>query len=247
MFSIFKRKEYLIDHLQGITDIHNHILPGIDDGAANVQESLDLLLYFQKLGIDNFIATPHVMNDYYPNTSQSINTALRELEDAIKKGENLKNVKIKCAAEYMLDQHFLELVESEKLLTLKDNYVLVEMSYFQAPINLNEILFKLQTVGYKPVLAHPERYAFYHSKDLLKYEELRNRGCKFQVNALSLTPHYGTNMQSIAQKLLEKGMIDYIGTDTHRLQHLEKLKSITINTKKSAAILKVIEKTKETF
>lgn len=247
MFSIFKRKEYLIDHLQGITDIHNHILPGIDDGAANVQESLNLLVHYHKLGINSFIATPHIMNDYYPNTPKSINQAFRELEDSVKSIDTLKEVNIRCAAEYMMDQHFLELLESEKLLTLKENYVLVEMSYFQAPINLNEILFKLQTMGYKPVLAHPERYAFFHSKDLLKYEELKNRGCKFQVNALSLTPHYGINMQSIALKLLEKEMIDYIGTDTHRLQHLEKLESITINKKKSAAILKVIENTKEEF
>lgn len=247
MFSIFKRKEYLTEHLQGITDIHNHILPGIDDGAAGVQDSLDLLLKYHELGISSFIATPHIMNDYYPNTPQTIDNALRELETAKRNIDQLNDVKIKCAAEYMMDQHFLELIESENLLTLKDNFVLVEMSYFQAPINLNEILFKLQTMGYKPILAHPERYAFYHSKDLNKYEELKNRGCRFQINALSLTPHYGVNMQNIALKLLEKGMIDYIGTDTHRLQHLDKLESITINKKMSAAILQVIENTKEAF
>lgn len=247
MFSIFKRKEYLIEHLRGITDIHNHILPGIDDGAANVSDSIDLLLKYHELGINSFIATPHIMNDYYPNTSKTINNAFNELEAAKRNIEQLKDVKIICAAEYMMDQHFLELVETEKILTLKENYVLVEMSYFQAPINLNEILFKLQTMGFKPVLAHPERYAFYHSKELIKYEELKNRGCRFQLNALSLTPHYGTNMQNIALKLLEKGMFDFIGTDTHRLQHLEKLESITFNKKKSAALLKVIENTKETF
>src|SRR5690606_1812968 len=119
--------------------------------------------------------------------------------------------------------------------------------YFQAPINLKEILFKLQTRGYKPVLAHPERYAFYHSKDLRRYEELKNRGCLFQMNALSLSPHYGTNMQQIAYKLLEEGMIDYIGTDTHRQQHLDKLENIRLDKARSLQVKKVIEKTKEIF
>ena len=125
--------------------------------------------------------------------------------------------------------------------------MLVEMSYFQAPINLKEILFKLQTHGYKPVLAHPERYAFYHSKDLRKYEELKNRGCLFQINALSLSPHYGTNMQQIGFKLLEAGMIDFIGSDTHREQHIDKLENIKMNKKLTVQVQKVIEKTKSVF
>lgn len=247
MFSIFKKKDYLIDHLQGITDIHNHILPGIDDGAANVQESLDLLLHFHKLGINRFIATPHIMNDYYPNTSLSIDRAFKELETGKKTIEKLKDIKIKFAAEYMMDQHFLELVESEKLLTLQGNFVLVEISYFQAPINLNEILFKLQTMGYKPVLAHPERYVFYHSKDLRKYEELKNRGCLFQLNALSLSPHYGTKIKKAAYQLLEAGMINFIGSDTHREQHLEKLIQIKLPARILNKVKEVVSTTKETF
>lgn len=247
MFSIFKRKEYLIEHLRGITDIHNHILPGIDDGAAQVQDSIALLVKYKEMGIQDFIATPHVMNDYYPNTPHTITKAFNELQEKLRENGTLNEINIRFAAEYMMDQQFMETIQSEKLLTLKDKLVLVEMSYFQAPINLNEILFKLQTEGYKPVLAHPERYAFYHSKDLLKYEDLKNRGCKFQINALSLTPHYGTNMQQMASRLLENGMIDFIGTDTHRLQHLEKLEMITLNKKHSTAIKKVIENTKSVF
>ncbi|MBK5193979.1 MAG: histidinol phosphatase [Flavobacteriaceae bacterium] len=247
MLSIFQKKEYLIDHLDGITDIHNHILPGIDDGAANIEDSLNLLLKFKDIGIHNFIASPHIMNDYYPNTPQTINAALEKLKDKIAQIPELKDVKIRAAAEYMMDQSFMELLESEKLLTLKDNFVLVEMSYFQAPINLNEILFQLQTKGYKPVLAHPERYAFYHSKDLRKYEELKDRGCLMQLNTLSLTSHYGTNMQQTAFRLLETGMYDFIGSDTHRIQHLEKLAVITLNKKISGPLKKVIAKTKEYF
>jgi protein-tyrosine phosphatase len=247
MISIFRKKEFLIDHLQGITDIHNHILPGIDDGAQNVEDSIGLLEKFREIGITKFIATPHIMNDYYPNSPETINNALDLLSIEINKSESLKNTEIQFAAEYMMDQSFLDLIENTKLLTLKDNMVLVEMSYFQAPINLNEILFKLQTSGYKPVLAHPERYAFYHSKDLSKYEELKNRGCYFQLNTLSLTPHYGINMQKIAYKLLENNMIDFIGSDTHRIQHLDKLSNIVIHRKIKDSIQMIISSTRERF
>ena len=247
MISIFRKKDFLIDHLAGITDIHNHILPGIDDGAQNIEDSIGLLEKFRDLGVIKFIATPHIMNDYYPNTPDTINNALSLLKKEIGENEKLRNTEIRSAAEYMMDQNFLELMQTEKLLTLKENLVLVEMSYFQAPINLNEILFKLQTNGYKPVLAHPERYAFYHTKDLSKYEELKNRGCLFQLNTLSLTPHYGSNMQKIAYKLLENGMINFIGSDTHRLQHLEKIETITIQKKTKQSLQKIISSTKEIF
>lgn len=247
MFNIFQKKEYLIDHLQGITDIHNHILPGIDDGAAGVDESLTLLRRFKKLKITRFISTPHVMNDYYPNTTITINNALQQLKDAISKDPELQDIKITAAAEYMMDQSFIDLFEAEDLLTLSENYVLVEMSYFQAPINLNNILFQLQTKGYKPVLAHPERYAFYHTKDLRKYRDLKSRGCLMQVNALSLSNHYGKRMQDTAFKLLENDMIDFIGSDTHREQHLDKLEKIRIPKKLSLPLLKVIGKTKDLF
>lgn len=247
MFSLFRRKEFLVDRLQGITDIHNHILPGVDDGAVDVQDSLGLLTTYKDFGVTDFIATPHIMNDYYPNTPATIEAAYNKLKKGIEERNDLQDIKIKCAAEYMMDQHFLEIIAREKLMTLKDKFVLVEMSYFQAPINLNEILFNLQTEGYKPVLAHPERYAFYHTKDLSKYEDLKNRGCRFQLNALSLTTHYGTNMQNTAAKLLESGMIDFIGTDTHRAQHLEKLQEIKINPKNANALEKVIQNTKEIF
>ncbi len=247
MFSIFQKKEFLKDHLEGITDIHNHILPGIDDGATNLEDSLQLLRRFKSIGISGFICTPHIMNDYYPNNAETIETSLSKVKDGISFLDDLKGTRIRYAAEYMMDQSFLDLLEQEELLTLKEKYVLVEMSYFQAPINLKEILFQLQTHGYKPVLAHPERYAYYHSKDLRRYEELKNRGCLFQVNALSLSTHYGTNMQQIAFKLLEAEMIDFIGTDTHREQHLDKLERIRLNKKTSSQVKKVVERTREIF
>src|SRR5690606_20815679 len=177
MLSIFKKKEYLKDHIEGLIDIHNHILPGIDDGAPTIEDSMILIRSFQNLGVTNFICTPHIMNDYYPNTPATISAALEKLRTALAISNDLQKIKLHAAAEYMMDQHFMELLEGGEILPLKDNFILVEMSYFQAPINLKEILFQLQTRGYKPVLAHPERYAYYHSKDLRKFEDLKNRGC----------------------------------------------------------------------
>ena len=222
MFSLFKKKLFLKDQLAGMVDIHNHILPGIDDGAANVEDSLNLIRKFGEFGVNEFIATPHIMNDYYPNTPESINGALQLLNDKLRE-EGITEVKVKAAAEYMMDHSFMELMEREELLTLSENYVLVEMSYFQAPINLNEILFQLQTRSYKPLLAHPERYAFYHTRDLSKYYELKNRGCIFQLNLLSVTGHYGKHIQETALKLLERNQYDFIGTDTNQMRHLDKI------------------------
>lgn len=245
MFNLFQKRYFVQDSLDGFVDIHNHILPGIDDGAANLEASKDLIEGFEKIGIKEFICTPHIMNDYYPNTPKSINQALQTLKDYLcKEG---KQIKIKAAAEYMMDQAFLELLEKEKLLCLKENLVLVEMSYFQPPINLHEILFKLQTAQYKPVLAHPERYGFFHSKRLDKYKDLKSRGCLFQLNVLSLTGHYGKSIQDIAFKLLEDQMIDFLGTDTHQMRHLDKLSTARLPKKQLELLLPVIENTKENF
>lgn len=246
MFNFFQKKYFIKDQLEDFIDIHNHVLPGIDDGAANTQASLELVEGFSGLGITKFIATPHIMNDYYPNSSESIGNALKILRKELDV-EGKKNIQIKAAAEYMMDQAFLELIEKEDLLTLAENKVLVEMSYFQAPINLNEILFQLQTRKYVPVLAHPERYAFFHSKSLDKYKVLKSRGCSFQLNILSLVGHYGKNIQEIAFRLLEEEMIDFLGTDTHQMRHLEKLAGIQMSKKHIQLILPVIEKTNESF
>ncbi len=247
MLNFFQKKEYLKDLLGDFTDIHNHILPGIDDGAPSLEDSIQLIRRFKKLGIEDFICTPHIMNDYYPNTPSTISAALEDVEIALSENPDLKEIKIRAAAEYMMDQSFMDILESDEILTLKDNYILVEMSYFQAPINLKEILFQLQTKGFKPVIAHPERYAYYHSKDLGKYEDLKNRGCLFQVNALSLSTHYGSGIQRTAFQLIEAGLIDLMGSDTHREQHLDKIESIKLSKKHKDPIKKIIDKTKIIF
>lgn len=246
MFSIFKKKVPLASALEGLVDIHNHVLPGIDDGASTVEDSINLIKKYKELGISEFIATPHIMNDYYLNNRKTINDALQKLEIALEE-QNMPEVKIRAAAEYMMDQSFLELLEKKDLLELKENLLLVEMSYFQAPINLNEILFKLQTLQYKPVLAHPERYAYLHSKNLEKYEELKIKGCLFQLNLLSILGHYGSHIQNAAFALLDHQMIDYIGSDTHQLRHLEKISSSKILQKRLDQIKELCKMTAQDF
>ena len=175
-------------------------------------------------GIKNFITTPHILGDVYPNTPEIINSKLKEVRDELKR-RNISDISISAAAEYMMDEKFTEIMEKGELLTLKDNLVLVEMSYFSPPINLYDLLFQLQLKGYKPVLAHPERYNSYHT-NLENYYQLKRAGCLFQLNLLSLTEHYGKHVQKITEKLLKENMYDFVGTDAHHEHHLLTLQKI---------------------
>ncbi|WP_373056169.1 tyrosine-protein phosphatase [Zunongwangia sp. H14] len=242
MLSIFQKKEYLTNYLDGFTDFHNHLLPGIDDGASSIAESLELIEKFREIGISSFVATPHVMGEYYPNTPSTINSALKQL-----KKELPEEIKVRAAAEYMMDQHFVEILEANDILTLNQSYILVEMSFFQPPINLNEILFKIQNKGLKPILAHPERYPYLHSRQLKKYEDLKSRGCKFQINILSLSGHYGKGIEKMAYTLLENGFIDFISSDCHRLEHLIKIQHLKLSKKRIELLKPVIANCKSLF
>ena len=222
----FKKNKTPLNKLfpQGFVDIHSHLLPGIDDGAKDLETSIALIQKMSSYGIKNFITTPHILGDVYPNTPEIINSKLKEVTDELKR-RSLLDISISAAAEYMMDEKFIELIEKEQLLTLKDNLVLVEMSYFSPPINLYEILFQLQLKGYKPILAHPERYNSYHT-NIENYYKLKRAGCLFQLNLLSLTEYYGKHVQKITQKLLKENLYDFVGTDTHHENHLLALQKI---------------------
>ncbi|CAL2094140.1 tyrosine-protein phosphatase [Tenacibaculum sp. 190524A02b] len=222
----FKKKELPLNEVfnDSFVDIHSHLLPGIDDGAKSIENSIELIEKMYSYGIKNFITTPHVLGDVYPNSSQLIKEKETEVKkELLKRGMN--DISFTAAAEYMMDEQFVERLKRDDILTLKDNYVLVEMSYFNAPFNLYEILFDIQLKGYKPVLAHPERYNFYHN-DFQQYYKLKKAGCVFQLNLLSLTEQYGKGVQKITQKLLSENLYDFVGTDTHHMNHLRLLKKI---------------------
>lgn len=218
MLSFFKSKSVLKDLIpDNHVDIHSHLLPGIDDGAKNFGDTLQLTKSLQDFGVSQFITTPHIIEHIWDNNAEKINA--KRAETIIELQKNQITVPFHAAAEYMMNDHFIELFQSKELLTLKDNYVLVEMSYINAPIQLYTILFDLQVAGYVPVLAHPERYIFYHNS-FDEYFKLKKSGCLFQLNLLSVVGYYGEGISKIAEKLLQKGLYNFVGSDVHHNKHI---------------------------
>jgi tyrosine-protein phosphatase YwqE len=218
MLHFFKSKPKLKDLIpDNYVDIHSHLLPGIDDGAKNFNKTLQLIQSLQSFGTTQFITTPHIIQHIWDNTAELINAKKRETVIELEK--NQITVPFRAAAEYMIDSHFESLFKSKELLTLKKNYVLVEMSYINAPIQLYSILFDLQVAGYIPVLAHPERYIFYHN-NFDEYLKLKKSGCLFQLNLLSIVGYYGEGITKIAEKLLQKGLYNFVGSDVHHAKHI---------------------------
>lgn len=198
-------------------DIHSHLLPGIDDGAPNIETTQVLINALQKIGFSEFITTPHCIELVWPNTENSIVTLLYKTKDDLNKLHCTP--KLNAAAEYMMDGTFLKSICKKQLLTLKDNFVLVEMSYINAPLHLYDTLFELQLNGYQPILAHPERYAFYHANHF-EFNKLKDAGCLFQLNLLSSVGYYGADVAKTADYLLQNKMIDFVGSDVHHQKHI---------------------------
>ena len=213
----FLKKNVLLKELipANYVDIHSHLLPGIDDGAVTIDDTILLLTELKKLGVTQSITTPHIHSNVWKNTKESIEQ--KYLQTVVNLDEQ---VPLRFAAEYMIDPNFEKLFQNDSLLTLKDNYVLIEISYINAPIQLYDILFELQIAGYKPVLAHPERYPYYYS-NLQAYTKLKNAGCLFQLNLLSTVGYYGVDVAKSCELLLKKGLIDFVGSDVHHNKHIE--------------------------
>jgi protein-tyrosine phosphatase len=225
MFSFFKKDNtntFIQTELLLQTDMHSHVLPGIDDGSPNVETSLELLKGMHDLGIRTVIATPHIIGDLYRNNAGSINKALDEVKKAA--ADTGLKMEISAAAEYMMDDYFMELLRNNvPLLKVHDNIILTEQSYVSPFDGLKEIAFDLMIKGYKPIMAHPERYFYYH-KDYDAYDRLKELGFLLQVNLLSLTGYYGKPVAKAAEFLFKNGLVDLVGTDMHHAKHLEALK-----------------------
>lgn len=216
MFTFLSKKTYLTDLIpSNYIDIHSHLIPGIDDGAKTIEDSLGLINELNKIGFSQLITTPHVMPPVWKNNTSIIQKGEKEVQVALDKN----NLPFKAAAEYMLDHQFLDILKNEQLLTLKDNYLLVEMSYLNPPINIQEIVYEIQIAGYTPILAHPERYLFLH-QNFDFYTKLKKSGCLFQLNLLSVVGYYGVPVLKTAEKLLKQKMIDFVGSDLHHYKHL---------------------------
>ena len=211
-------------------DMHSHLLPGLDDGAETVAHSLDLLRALRALGYRKLIMTPHIMGDFYKNTPEGIRSALQQLRTAAAEA-GLGDVELECAAEYYLDE-FLgrKLADGTEMLTFGGDkrYLLFETSYMNEPLNLYDIVFELKAQGYTPVLAHPERYTYLYGR-FADIEKLRrDHGVLLQVNLNSLAGYYSPAARKVAEQLVDGGLVDFVGTDTHHLRHTDTLLNRTL-------------------
>jgi protein-tyrosine phosphatase len=198
-------------------DIHSHLLPGIDDGAQSIAHTLQMVKALNRIGFSEFVTTPHTMSHVWDNTKEGILSVKKQTIIELEKQDLV--LPFRVASEYMMDENFVTLFKNNALLTLKDRHVLVEMSYSNAPLQLYSILFDLQVAGYIPVLAHPERYTFYHS-NFDDYLKLKQVGCLFQLNLLAVVGYYGDSIAKVAEQLLQKGMYDFVGSDVHHGKHV---------------------------
>lgn len=220
MFNLFRNKSKN-KTLPLLVDIHSHLLPGLDDGVKSVEETVYILKILQNLGYKKIITTPHVMSDHYPNTEEGIVNKLEETIDLL--SEHKLNIKLEAAAEYYLDENLMfKLSNHEKLLTFDDNYLLFETSFFNKPVFLEDAVFNMNTQGYKPILAHPERYSYLQGNQKL-LEKLKNMNLLFQMNILSLTGYYSMEVKKFTLKLLKANLIDFVGTDCHSALQVDEI------------------------
>ena len=218
MISFFKSKPKLSALIpSGFIDIHSHLLPGIDDGSKSLEETETLLRQLKVIGFEKCITTPHTLPEIWENTREGILQKFDETKSQL--SENLQPMLDHTASEYMLGESFIDRLQSEKLLTLKDNIVLIEMSYLNPPLALKDIIFEIQIKGYQPLLAHPERYLYYH-KNLKAYELFKDSGVLFQLNLLSTVGYYGPKVAAATDFLLKGNFIDFVGSDVHHLKHV---------------------------
>jgi tyrosine-protein phosphatase YwqE len=225
VFSIFKKKhsDPPADLRCLSCDMHSHLIPGIDDGSPDMETSLRLIRGLVALGYKKIITTPHINADIFPNTPEIIAAGRAAVVAELQRQKIA--VEFNAAAEYLMDERFTAILEAGgPLLTLKDNLILVELSFAVPSINLKEVLFTLQLKGYQPVLAHPERYLYFGANKGW-YDQIRDAGALFQLNLLSLRGHYGKDSQQLAEYLIKKKYVDLLGSDMHNDRHLDLLGS----------------------
>lgn len=238
MFDFFKKTKIRLKDLipPGSVDIHSHIIYGMDDGAKDLKDTVFLINKLKSFGFEQFIATPHTTPLVWENSKEGI---LAQYDKVLLETGKSTN-QLRVASEYLMDDSFFKRLESERLLTLKDNYVLVEMSYINPPIQLYEIIMQLISDGYVPILAHPERYNFYKN-DYESFKRLKQAGCLFQLNLLSVTGYYGSGIAEVADYLLKQGMYDFVGSDVHHTRHIMAFSNEVV-TKNVQALESVIQK-----
>jgi len=237
MFSFFKPKKVAADLSFIGVDMHSHLLPGLDDGLQNMEDTIRFIGELQELGYEKLICTPHTLAEVHPNSPLTILPKLQEVRAELKK-QNI-NFPIDAASEYMTDMSLDDKINKDyPLLTFgkSGKYILIEMSYLAESSNIENVIFGLQAKGLQPILAHPERYNYYHG-DLKRYHRMKDLGCLMQTNLLSFSGYYGKPVQMTSEKLAKEGLIDLLGTDMHHERHLRALKDLATR----ASFYKTIE------
>ncbi|ELR71785.1 capsular polysaccharide biosynthesis protein [Fulvivirga imtechensis AK7] len=222
MFNFFRKKQS--GSARSIqVDIHSHLLPDLDDGVEDYEESLVIINGFHEMGYRKLITTPHIMQDFYNNSEASITQKVKELNAKV--AEAGIPVEVLAGAEYYLDDHLLHKVKNRSgdLLTFGNNYLLFETSFMNEPMYLKEFIFEVRSRGITPVMAHPERYAFIYN-DFDMVSDLIDREVLLQVNINSFTGYYSKQVKKTAEKLVDKGLVHLLGSDCHNLRHFEVLK-----------------------
>lgn len=211
----------LTDFSSFVTDIHSHLIPGIDDGSKTMDESLELIRGFRDLGFKKLVTTPHIMSDAFRNTPEIILDGLEKLRTAVKAAGI--EIELDASAEYYFDEAFSKLVDDNKILPLREKYILFEISYINAPDLIHQMVFQIQMKGYTPILAHPERYPYWY-KRFEEYHKIKEAGALFQINTNSIAGYYGPDARRIAERMINENMVDFIGSDMHGSRHMESLK-----------------------
>lgn len=229
MFSFLRSKKQEVKDLGWIgIDMHSHLLPGIDDGVADVETSITFVRELQGLGYRGLICTPHVYEEVHPNTPSSIQAAHGLLKEGLL--DSGIQMPLYASAEYMMGGGFRSLLSEGQLLPQPNNYLLVEMSYMVETAGVEQLLFDMAIKGYRPILAHPERYVFYF-QERHRLHALKEAGCLLQLNLLSPTGYYGKEVARMAGYLIKQHMYDLVGTDLHHQRHLDRIKQYVLSGK----------------
>jgi tyrosine-protein phosphatase YwqE len=221
MLSFFKFSSKTKYDFSGlVVDMHSHLLPAIDDGAVSVENGIHLITELQDMGFSTLYTTPHSIKDIHPNTLETLGESFKQIKETVPNGINFD-----YSSEYFLDEFFMQNFQENRLRPLPGNRLLIEFSMVSIPFDLEQQFFDIQMNGYQIILAHPERYLFFQKNpDMLS--RLKDMDVEFQVNALSLGGYYGENARQAADKMIKKGWIDFIGTDTHHDKHIQALRKI---------------------
>lgn len=220
LFKTIKKTDKTLPHFYQV-DLHSHLIPEIDDGSDSMEQSIELIKELKSIGFRKLITTPHTMSHRFPNSKDDILRGFEKLQEEVIK-QNI-DIELEVASEYYYDDHFIEQIRKKDLLTFGDNHILFEMSYTTPVFGLEQTVYELLKAGYKPVLAHPERYTYFASNPQ-RYHKLKDYGLKFQLNVNSTDGFYGKKPKEASKYLVDNGLIDFVGSDTHRPKYVEALK-----------------------